>query len=119
MSIYSSIFDIGDEHKNICRRMKRLRRGVYEYDDDKPCSCGSAPIEYEGSHILPSLKDKRAGVLGFAAIRGHITRDGRDNGKKEFWPYLRFHLNALSLVITRHQAIKLRDALTEWLDYFE
>lgn len=116
MSIYCSIFDIGDEHKPKCARMKKVGRKSYSYDDSRDCTCGACPIKYEGSHVLPSTKSPRDGSFGFAAIPGHITRSGRDNGTKRYWPYLRFHMNDHTQVFTRKQAEKLRDALTEWLE---
>lgn len=113
MSIYCSYFGMGDEHKPKCARIKKVS-GWYEQDDSKPCTCGSCPIKYQGSHVLPSRQDERDGYLGFAMIATHITKNGRDNREREH-PYLRFHLNRASVVVTRKQATQLRDALTEWL----
>ena len=59
MSIYQSIFGLGDEHKPRCLRIKKIEVGVYQQDDSKPCTCGSCPLKYEGSHILPSQLSKR------------------------------------------------------------
>jgi len=120
VSIYCSIFDFGCDHLPRCKRIRKVRRGVYEQDNSKPCTCGSAPIEYQHSGVLPSDKDKRGGIFGLAAIPDHITRDGRDdrpeNGK--WYPWLRVSMFEAedSVILTRKQVEKLRDALDEWLE---
>lgn len=117
MSIFCSEFGL-DEHKTRCARLRKLGPKEYEQDDSKPCTCGVSPILYQGSHVLPSNKDKRGGDLGFASIPPHIPRNGKDNGRKPH-PWLRFHLDGgfqNSLILTRAQVLKLRDALTEWLE---
>lgn len=120
MSIYCSIFDFGHEHKPRCKRMRKLRAGVYERDDSIPCTCGDSPIRYQGSHVLPSAKDERGGIFGIAAIPNHITRDGRDdrpeNGK--WYPWLRVSLDEApksAVILTRAQVKELRDSLNHWL----
>jgi hypothetical protein len=119
MSIYCSAFGF-DEHKPRCAKMRKI--GVKEYllNDSKPCTCGISPILYQGSHVLPSDKDKRGGDIGFASIPPHITRNGKDNRTKEhLHPWLRFHLNdgfQDSLVLTRKQVIAMRDALNDWIE---
>lgn len=119
MSIYCTIFDIGDEHTTKCKRLKRIGKGIYEQDDSKPCTCGNSPIAYQHSGVLPSNKDKRGGVFMLAAIPDHITRDGRDDKppRGKWYPWLRidFHAEDTSMVITRQQAEKLRDSLNLWL----
>jgi hypothetical protein len=88
MSIYCSIFDFGFDHLPRCKRMRKTRYG-YEQDNSKPCTCGSSPIEYQHSGVLPSGKDKRSkGVFGIAAIPDHITRNGRDDkpAKGQWYP---------------------------------
>lgn len=111
MSIYASIFDIGEEH---------LPRCLYRLDDSMPCTCGESPLLYQGSHVLPSKRDKRGGCLMLAAIPNHITRDGRDNGPQDGWyPWMRvsmFEANSDSLILTRKQVEKLRDSLSQWLE---
>jgi hypothetical protein len=121
MSIYCSIFDIGGEHKLSCARIRKIRHKEYQEDASKPCTCGVSPIRYKGSHVLPAATDERGGVLSLAAIPNHITRDGRDdrpeNGK--CYPWLRvsmYETETDSVVLTRAQAKRLRDALSEWLD---
>ena len=78
------------------------------------------PIIYQGSHILPSNKDKRGGEFGVSAIPSHITRDGRDNKPEGQWhPWLRVHLRAdtgNTIVLTSKQVEALRDALNRWLE---
>jgi hypothetical protein len=68
VSIYASSFELSNENSA---------------DDD-------APIVYQGSHILPSNQDPRAGRLDLACIPGHIARTGRPalhDGESEDWPY--------------------------------
>lgn len=123
MSIYCSIFDFGFDHTPRCKRVRKMRHKVYEQDDSKPCTCGSSPIQYLGSHVFPTDKDKRVGVFGLAAIPSHITRNGKDNGPEcNGWhPWLRISLDIDknshgAIVITRKQAEKLRDALSNFID---
>lgn len=120
MSIYCSIFDIGDEHLPRCKRMKRLESGLYGEADSQPCTCGSCPIRYQGSHVFPSRKDKRDGVFSIAAIPSHVTRTGHNDGREGMWhPWLRISMhktNQDALVLTRRQVEKLRDTLNRWLE---
>lgn len=118
MSIYCSIFDFGFEHSPRCKRIKKIRPKEYEQDDSKPCTCGSCPIEYLGSHIFPTARDNRDGCFGLAAIPSHITRDGKDDRPEGKWhPWLRVSLREKdTAILTRKQVEKLRDALTGWLE---
>lgn len=120
MSIYCSIFDFGYEHPPRCERITKIGKQMYREDDSKPCTCGSCPLVYQGSNRLPSNRDKRGGAFALAAIPSHITRDGRDNRPEggPWQPWLRVSLHADSndtVIFTRKQAEKLRDALSEWL----
>jgi hypothetical protein len=79
------------------------------------------PLKYQGSHVLPNDKDKRAGDFGIAAIPRFITRDGRDNKPEDdMWhPWLRVHIfdgHQGSVILTRKQVERLRDALNNWLE---
>jgi hypothetical protein len=121
MSIYCSMFEIGNQHLPRCKRMKKLGRGGYSQDDSKPCTCGSCPIRYQGSHVLPSNKAERSGEIGISCIPPHITRNGRDNrGSERLHPWLRVHLFAGlpsdTVILTKKQVEKFRDALNEWLE---
>lgn len=119
MSIYCTTFDMGGEHTGQCARVKRVGRKVYEQDDSKPCTCGSAPIRYQGSHILPSDSDERNGIVRLGAIPPHITRNGRYNRRGDRWHrWLRLSVEAdagATVVLTKKQAMALRDALNDWL----
>ncbi len=116
MSIYCSIFEIGWAHKRGCPGY---------FAGTAPCTCRSSPLIYQGSHVLPSDRDKRAGEVGFSAIRGHVTKRGRKKLKSEdsWHPWIRFHLDTKevrgSVVLTKKQVEKLRDALTKYLDNTE
>jgi hypothetical protein len=93
---------------------------VYEQDDSKPCTCGSSPIQFQHSGVLPSDNDKRGGIFGIAAIPDHITRDGRDDRpeKGKWHPWLRVSMFEVedSIILTRKQVEELRDALSDWLN---
>jgi hypothetical protein len=123
MSIYCSIFDFGYEHKPRCARMKKLRPKVYEVDDSKPCTCGSSPVKYQGSHVLPSKRDARDGSLGIAAIPGHIHRYRRkplSDDNMPYHPWLRVSINVedptdQTVLLTRVQVQALKDELEYWL----
>lgn len=120
MSIYCSEFGL-DEHRRSCKRIKKIGSMMYEQDDSKPCTCGITCIRYQGSHVLPSNKDERRGDIGFASIPPHITRNGKDNGKRPH-PFMRFHLHdgyQDSVVLNRAQVKKLHAALSEWLQRTE
>lgn len=120
MSIYCSTFDFGFDHSTRCKRVRKTGKNMYEQDNSKPCTCGSSPIKYQHSAVLPSAKDERGGVFGLAAIPSHITRDGRDdrpeNGK--WYPWLRVSMFEAenTIILTRKQVEKLRDALNLWLE---
>jgi hypothetical protein len=124
MSVYCSTFGLGDEHTSECERMTKLSKGAYSVDDSKPCTCGSCPIQYLGSHILPTDNDRRGGYLSLGAIPLHITRDGRDDGPEDgWWPWLRLSVSAKecggdldTVLLTRRQVEGFRDALNEWLE---
>ena len=122
MSIYCTSLAIGDEHLPRCSRMKKIGRKFYSYDESKPCTCGESPILYLGSHVLPTILDKRGGSLHLAFIPGHITRGGRDDKPEggNPYPWLRvsmFGAKNDSLILTRKQAEKLLDALNKWLKW--
>jgi hypothetical protein len=120
MSIYTTILDIGGEHLPRCARMTKIAHKTFSVDDSKECTCGACPVLFQGSHVLPSNRDKRGGCIMLAGIRGHITRNGKDDGPENEWhPWLRlsvFELGSDSVVLTRKQAEKLRDSITKWLE---
>jgi hypothetical protein len=121
MSIYCTTFDLGLEHSKRCERIRRVGKKIYEQDDSKPCTCGSTPIRYRGSHIFPSDSDERAGGLDLGAIPRHLTRNGRDNGPECGWhKWLRVSMhdgdNHGAAVLTLKQVEKLRDALNAWIE---
>lgn len=123
MSIYAGFFGVGVEHKNKCAKVTKIAPKIYQEDDSKPCTCGAAPIKYQHSGVLPSDKDERsAGVLDLSAIPGHISRKGRPPLSDDFHPYhpwLRVGIWGAgddTIVLTRKQAIEMRDALTQWIE---
>lgn len=118
MSIYCSIFDLGYDHKSRCARIERTGRNEFRVHEKRPCTCGSSPIVYKGSHVLPGKKDVCGGFLGLAAIPGHISSKGRKAQSEDFlpWhPWLRVSTERDDFVLTRKQVERLRDALNDWL----
>ena len=114
MSIYCSTWGLGDECKPRCKRMTKDGPKSYIFDDSKPCTCGQTPIKYQGSHVVPSKKDERGGCFGFSLIPEHITRNGKDNGKRKP-PFLRFHMNQETVILTREHIAEMNELLTWWL----
>jgi hypothetical protein len=73
--------------------------------------------------VLPSEKDPRDGWIDIAAIPEHIKRTGRRRPRKGRWyPFLRYGIRTKSadvtVVLTKAQAVKIRDSITDWLEGF-
>jgi hypothetical protein len=122
VSIYCSFFDLGADHSTRCKRLRKIRHKVYEQDDSKPCTCGSSPIQFQHSGVLPSAKDKRGGIFGLAYIPSHITRNGRDDRPEDGKPYPWLRVSLFegyqdTVILSRAQTEKLRDALNDWLSW--
>lgn len=120
MSIYATTFTLGDEHEHQCPCTRERDDGIFEEDPNKPCTCTTSPIRYQGSHVLPSDGDERGGCLGLAAIPAHIRREGRTDWPVDghWYPWLRVSIDGTrdhACVLTRNQAIRLRDALNAWI----
>lgn len=119
MSIYCTTFDLGLEHSAKC---KRVKNGVQ--NDSRECTCGSCPIFYQGSHVLPADSHKRAGHLDLGTIPGHIDyldRPAISDDMQPYHPWLRFSLCAKeiggeTIVLDRGQVGQLRDALSRWIE---
>lgn len=143
MSIYASSFDLdADDHDTDCARwvlcecpddhaphtgrISYANDGRhYPYDDTIPCSCGTGPLRYQGSHVLPSEADPHGGTIHASHIPGFITRDGRclstDDEDYPVWPYLRVGVGddeaSAMVVLTRARVEELRDYLAGWLTW--
>jgi hypothetical protein len=122
MSIYMSNICFPDEHGPKCAQVTKLGRKVYGIDESKPCTCGQSPILYQGSHVLPSNRDRRGGHFHLAAIPGHISRTGRPPLSEDFMPYhpwLRVSIDGCgddpTVILDRKQVVALRDELNRWL----
>lgn len=78
------------------------------------------PWIFQGSHILPSVADKRGGVFGINAIPNHVTREGREDGGPGLHDWLQVFASDghsdVDLVLNRAQVIALRRTLTRWLN---
>lgn len=133
MSIYcSSLMFSDDDHTHGCAFYVEDPPGSDCYEiSGRPCDCGipTAPLIYQGSHVLPSDSDSRGGDVEIADIPDFIRRDGRDDGQgtglkdwirltvvespETYGPPQR---GLATVVLTREQAGGMRDWLTTWLD---
>lgn len=124
MSVWSTIWQAdGDDHTDACRIWVPVGEGgrTLGRGSIHRCDCGQpgAPVEYLGSHILPRVTDPRHGCVSVAAIPGHITRDGSDDGPDDqygVWPWLRISVGQEDAVLDEELVRSLRDALDGWLD---
>jgi hypothetical protein len=137
MSIYGSFFAIEDERQWVAElEAEGIKAGIIRDGDPGPDDL-DAPVIYQGSHVLPEETDPRGGSLGLAHIAAHVRyyRENPDaDGKDEPWeppePFLRLDVQehstsyrrepgSATVVLTEHQAERLRDALTGWLERLE
>lgn len=138
MSIYgSTVMFADDEHADHCGKWVHVgykqpsglyaihNDGTYsELRDDRACTCKAGPIAYQGSHILPSDDDPRAGDFDLAEIPGFITRDGRDDRDEDSpWPWLRVGADdgkrgdgGVVLLLDVHQVREVWEYLGSWLE---
>lgn len=121
VSIYATCFTLhdDDEHDRKCARHVLVKPGEQAhtfwidgdetgYDPDQPCTCGAllGPYEYLGSHLSIQGPDHpRSGYVGFARAVGTWT--------------MRFSLNEEDVLLDRRQVEALRDALTEFLNFWD
>ena len=119
MSVWATFWAAdGADHTDGCR-IWRKRDGVWEMGHPRSCSCGqpSAPIRYQGSHVLPDDGDQRGGSVQLALVPSHITRDGRDdqpdNGRP--YPYVRVSVGAEDAILDEQGAAAMHRALGDWL----
>lgn len=135
MSIWASTLTIEDERQWVAELQEAgigagvIRDGEPDFDDL------DAPIIYKGSHVLPEEDHPRGGSVGLAIIPPHV-RYWRENpnGVEEpegtpYEPFLRLDVQAhgdtdggpadATVVLTRHQVERLRDALAEFLENTE
>lgn len=129
MSIFASLPAPDDsEHTDDCAcwDKQELENGgeFWRISSDVECDCGQpdAPIIYQGSHVLPSLDDKRGGSVDIALIPAHI-RYWRDNPDAPVEtepheppePFLRFGVNGETVILTRHNVRQISHTLSDWL----
>lgn len=86
--------------------------GILEISGE-PCDCGQprAPIVYQGSHVMPSLDDARAGWVDLAIVLPHVRfwrehpnaepKDEPDSDTHPIEPFLRFGVNGEAVILTR------------------
>lgn len=121
MSVWGTLWEAsGDHHASTCAVWVPDGDHLLGLDLRRPCTCGQpgAPIAYQESHILPSADDPRGGYVSVAAIPGHITRDGRDDGPDDeygVWPWLRISVGQEDAVLDEPLVRGLREALDGWL----
>ena len=89
-------------------------------------SDGPAPIQYQGSHVLPEDSLPRLGGVLLCEIPGFVEREGRparspENGT-QVWPWLRLSAQSdeqtppVIVLLDQSQVRQIRDYLTEWLE---
>lgn len=100
------------------------------YDPKVRCDCKlPGPIIYQGSHVNPSMDDKRGGVILACAIPDHCHPSTRGSGEGgELVDFLRLSVyedrrgpspsgpGAACVVLDRAHVEALRDTLVTWLD---
>jgi hypothetical protein len=120
VSVWATFWEAtDDDHTDQCRIWLK-RDGIWERRNRRACSCGqpTAPIRYQGSHILPSEDDERAGVVSLALVPSHITRDGRDDGPDDAvtpWPYVRVSVGTEDAILDEQGVAAMYRQLGEWL----
>jgi hypothetical protein len=120
VSIYASLDAPDDDHTTECGVYVETSPGCFDFDEDGECTCGllTAPIVYQGSHILPAMTDERDGHVDLALIPGHIERDGRERETPDEdtpWPYLRFGVNGETVVLDVAGVERVHASLDHWL----
>jgi hypothetical protein len=146
MSIYASAWstDAG-HHAARCGRWAPVEHGqepedaalawwadgsLSRLDDTRPCTCSAGPVGYQGSHILPSADDARAGSVDVAEIPGWIHRVGRpaldpEETGEAVWPWLRLWVESAGwdlgppnvvVLLDRAHVAGLHAYLGRWLD---
>ena len=124
VSIYGTWLSLdNDKHEDDCGIWAEHNPEIFDMlklseDASRLCTCGTprAPYVYRGSHILPSLDDPRTGAIEFAAINGHITRDGKDDGHyDDYHKFIRFSVGQESVVLHERHVQELHRELGEWL----
>lgn len=125
MSIWAEIITIEDERQwRAALEAQGIKTGVIR-DGEPDFDDLDAPIVYQGSHVLPDEAHVRGGSVGLALIPAHVRfwrdnpdangEDEPDDGAPE--PFLRLDVEGEdgTVVLTRRQATRLRDALNDWL----
>lgn len=124
MSIWASFLTIEDERQwRAALEAQGIKTGVVR-DGDPDFDDLDAPIVYQGSHVLPDEAHARGGNVGLALIPAHVRfwRDNPDanpedepSGPPE--PFVRLDVEGEdgTVVLTKRQATRLRDALSTWL----
>lgn len=84
---------------------------IFDLEDDPPYA-------YLGSHVLPAEGDRRDGVVQFAEVPSHITRDGRDDQPEDGapWPWLRVSVNQADAVLSVAQVRAAWESMGAWLE---
>lgn len=131
MSIYGSLdAPSDDEHEEGCAYYKGWGGDSLEFSG-KPCDCGqpSAPLVYQGSHVLPEAGDKRGGDVDIALISAHVrywrehpdapSASEPDSDTHPPEPFLRFGVNEGRVVLDVAGVQRVATTLNEWLEAIE
>lgn len=131
MSIYGSLdAPSDDEHEEGCAYYKGWGTSSLELSG-QPCDCGqpSAPLVYQGSHILPEPGEQRGGYVDIALISPHVrywrehpdspsaTEPDMDTHPPE--PFLRLGVNEGTILLDVAGVRRVHDTLHDWLEAIE
>lgn len=125
MSIWAStVVFVDDFHADGCRRLVQRRDGVWEENRRRRCTCDCGPIAYQGSHVMPSERDRRAGRFDLAEIPGYVRSE--PGGELEPPPYPWLRVGACErgggdavVLLDRDQVAQVHAYLTDWLERTE
>jgi hypothetical protein len=108
MSVFGTILSFNTDHEDGCAMYVETSPGELIFSG-RPCSCGtpSAPIVYEGSHVVPNGRDRRGGWMDLASAL--------DKPFLRLWVCKEGSLEGEVVVVDRRQVQRLHEATGEWL----
>lgn len=115
MSIWATILTIADDwHTAGCDRLVRDAEfeALWTVEPDRPCTCNAGPVVYQGSHVMPTDVDPRAGSFDRGEIPGYVRSDDYYAVPE---PWLRFGVNQETVLLDRAQVERVSATLRAWL----
>lgn len=90
------------------------------------CTCQNPPqpIEYNGSHVIPTENDTRTGGVDIAYAHKWVV-PGADDNDDSLIPFLRFGVwtakdpEGSTVILQPHHAKLIKDSLERWLQAIE